>query len=208
MKKFILSLFAIINVASVFAQSKSDITNGSAEITWLGIDFSQLKFIGPATQYQDAGEITSAALRDKYFPAWNNLVVNEPEKFKVNDAVNRTDVSYAIAITERSNNGLKGNFFSEDANDYSRLSEQNISSIVSNYKYQGKKGIGMMFVVEAMSKGKKEAAIWVTFMNMDTKKMILTHRVTAEAGGFGFRNFWAKTIMNTLKDTRKNLKRW
>lgn len=208
MKKLFFSLTFLLTAAFAFAQTKEDITQGDAEITWLGIDYSQLQFIGSATQYQEAGEITNAALRDKYFTAWNNLVENEPNRYKVADAVSRTDVKYAINVTEKANNALKGNFFSDDGNDFNRLSESDIAKLVSNYNFQGKKGIGMMFFAEAMSKGKEAASYWVTFVNMNTKKVIVTHQVTAKAGGIGFRNYWASTIVKALKETKSNLKRW
>lgn len=208
MKKLILSLTLVVTAAFAYAQTKSDILHGSDAITWLGIDFSQLKFIGSATQYQDAGEITNIELRDKYFPAWNNLVENEPKRYKVADAVNRTEVQYATSITEKANNSLKGNFFSDDANDFARLKESDINKLVSKYNFQGKKGIGLLLFAEAMSKGKEAASYWVTFVNTDTKKVILTHQVTAKAGGFGFRNYWAGSIMKALKIIKTDLKNW
>ncbi len=208
MKKLILAAAAIILSANIFAQSKSDITNSDKEITWLGIDFTQLKFIGSATQWQDAGEITTSQLRDKFFPGWNNLFINEQKKFDVAGSINRASVNYALEVTEKANNTVKGNVFSEDPNDYSHLSEQQISQLVSKYNYQGKKGIGMMFFAESMSKGKEEGAIWVTFVDMNAKKLILTHRLLEPAGGFGFKNFWAKTFFGALKDTKKGLKNW
>jgi len=209
MKRFILSLFALAISIQSFAQAtRADIVNGDKEITWLGVDFSQLKFIGSATQWKDAGEITNSQLRDKYFPAWNNLFINEQKKYNVADAVGRAEVKYAIEVTENANNKIKGDLFSEDPNDYSHLTEKKISDMVSKYDYQGNKGIGMMFVAESFSKGKEEGAIWVTFVDMDSKKLLLTKRVTEPAGGFGFKNFWAKTLFGALKDTGKSLKKW
>lgn len=209
MKKLLFSMALLLTAAWSFAQTKEDIINGDEEITWLGIDYSQFKFIGAATQYQDVGEITNAALRDKYFTAWNKLVVNEPNRYKVADAAYRTEVKYAINVTEKANNALKGNFFSEDGNDFNRLSKSDIARLVSNYNFQGNKGIGMMFFAEAISKGKEAASYWVTFVNMDTKKLILTHQVTATTNsGIGFRNYWANTIVKALKETRSGLKRW
>ncbi|HET9277331.1 MAG TPA: hypothetical protein VFN95_04075, partial [Flavitalea sp.] len=54
------------NTVSIIAQTKADIFTGSSEITWLGIDFTQTKFIGTATQFKEAGEISSSEFRDKY----------------------------------------------------------------------------------------------------------------------------------------------
>jgi len=208
MKKLLLSLSLLLVTTLTFAQTKADILSGNEDITWLGIDYSQVKFIGSATQWQDAGEISNMELRDKYFTAWNNLIENEPTRYKIAEAVNRAGVSYATNVTAKVNNSLKGNFFSEDGNDFNRLDESDIKKLVSNYNFQGKKGIGFMFFAEAMSKGKEAASYWVTFVNMDTKKVILTHQVTAKAGGFGFRNYWAGSIVKAIKDIKSNLRKW
>jgi hypothetical protein len=204
MKKLLLVLFALVFGTQGQAQTDvSKILNSDKEITWLGVDFTQLKFIGSATQWKDAGEITSSQLRDKYFPAWNNLFINEQKKYNVADAVNRAEVGYATEITEKANNIIKGNLFTDDPDEYSHLTEQKVAQLVSKYDFKGKKGIGMMFFAESFSKGREEGAIWVTFVDMNAKKLLMTKRLTERAGGFGFKNYWGKTLFNALKDTRK-----
>jgi hypothetical protein len=111
-------------------------------------------------------------------------------------------------VTEKANNSIKGNLFTDDPNEYTRLEASDINNLVSKYDFRGNKGIGMMFFMESMSKGKEEGALWITFVDMNSKKVLLTQRVTEEAGGFGFKNFWAKTFVGALKDTGKNLKKW
>jgi hypothetical protein len=204
MKKLLLVLSALVFGTQGQAQTDvSKIINSDKEITWLGVDFTQLKFIGSATQWKDAGEITSSQLRDKYFPAWNNLFINEQKKYNVADAVNRAEVGYATEVTEKANNTIKGNLFTDDPDEYSHLTEQKVAQLVSKYDFKGKKGIGMMFFAESFSKGREEGAIWVTFVDMNAKKLLMTKRLTERAGGFGFKNYWAKTLFNALKDTRK-----
>ena len=143
----IILCFFCFNAVSVFAQTKADIFNGSTEITWLGIDFTQTKFIGSATQFKDAGEISSSEFRDKYIPSWNQLFINEQKKYDVAKAVKRTEVKYAMDVTEKANNAIKGDFFSNDPNDYKKLDEQKIANLVKNYNFQGKTGIGLMFFI-------------------------------------------------------------
>lgn len=195
--------FVFFHAVSVFAQTKADIFNGSAEITWLGIDFTQTKFIGSATQFKDAGEISSAEFRDKYIPSWNQLFINEQKKYDVAKAVKRTEVKYAMDVTEKANNGIKGDFFSNDPNDYKKLDEQKVASLVKNYNFQGKTGIGLMFFIDGMSKSKDEASGWITFVDMKSKKVLLTEYKTGKAGGFGFKNYWAKSFHNMLKSAEK-----
>jgi hypothetical protein len=199
MKKLFLFVFIALNVNSGYGQTKSDIY-GHAPITWLGVDFTQLKFIGSANQFKDAGQITDNDMRTKYFPGWNNLFVAEQKKYNVADAVNRDDVKYAIDVTETANSKSSGNYFTENAGDYQLLNADKISSLVSKYDFKGNTGLGMLFFVEGMSKDKAEASIWVTFVNMGSKTVLLTKQFSEAAGGFGFRNYWAKSFYNVLKD--------
>jgi len=201
---WLICLFLVcFHVSAVIAQTKADIFGGSAEITWLGIDFTQTKFIGSATQFKDAGEITSSEFRDKYIPGWNQLFVDEQKKYDVASAVKRAEVKYGMDVTEKSNNGIKGNFFSNDPNDYKKLDEAKIADLVKKYDFQGKTGIGLIFFIDGMSKSKDEASGWVTFVDMKSKKVLLTEYKTGKAGGFGFKNYWAKSFLNILKATEK-----
>ena len=81
-----LSLFCISAIPAL-AQKKADI---SGDITFLGMDFTQTKFIGSAAQFKDADEITSSEFRDKYIPSWNQLFINEQKKYDVAKAVKVT----------------------------------------------------------------------------------------------------------------------
>jgi len=205
---FLALLFICTSVTTTFAQTKDDILSGNADITFLGLDFSQTKFIGDATQYKDAGVITNDDFRDKYAVGWNQLFINEQKKYDVAKAIDyKKDIPYDLDITEKANNGLKKDFFSNDLNDYNKLTADKIDAIVKRYNFQGKKGIGMIIFVEGMSKGKVEAGAWVTFVDMGSRKVLLTAYKTGEAGGFGFKNYWAKAFLNILKDSKlKDLK--
>ena len=205
MKKLLFSFFIVFAVFNGYAQTKADIF-GNAPITWLGLDFTQLKFIGNATQFKDAGEISNRDMRVKFFPAWNNLFISEQKKFNVADAVDRNSVEYATEVTQNANDNSNNDYFTQKPGEYQLLTADMISTLVSKYDFKGKTGIGMLFFVEGMSKDKEEASMWVTFVNMGAKNVLLTKRATGGAGGFGFRNFWAKSFYNVLKDM--DLKKW
>ena len=165
-----------------------------------------MRFIGSAAQFKDAGEISNRDMRVKYFPARNNLFIAEQKKFNVADAVDRNSVDYAIEITQNANDNSNGEYFTEKTGDYQLLTSDMISTLVSKYDFKGKTGLGLLFFVEGMSKDKEEASMWVTFVNMGAKQVLLTKQVTGSAGGFGFRNFWAKSFYNVLQDM--DLKKW
>ena len=207
MKKLIFSVLVTFAAISAGAQTKADIT-GDVQVTWLGLDFTNVKFIGSAAQFKDAGEISNYDLREKYFPAWNNLFMKEQEKFNVAKAVDRNSVDYAIEVTDVANHNSKGPYFVDEPDSYQLLTAEKIAAQVAKYNFKGHKGLGLLFFVEGMSKSKEEASMWVTFVNMGDKKVLLTKRVTGACGGFGFRNYWAKSFYNVLQDMGRNLGRW
>ncbi|HMG82850.1 MAG TPA: hypothetical protein VK559_07430 [Ferruginibacter sp.] len=199
---FLVFLFICANVTTAVAQSKDDILAGSANITFLGLDFSQTKFIGEATQFKDAGAITNNEFRDKYAPGWNELFVNEEKKYDVAKAIDyKKDIPYALDVTDKANSKIKKpNFFSNDLNDYKKLTADKIAGLVKKYNFQGKSGVGLIIFIEGMSKGKEEAGAWVAYVDMKSKKILLSGYVTGKSGGFGFKNYWAKAFLNILKD--------
>jgi len=59
-----------------------------------------------------------------------------------------------------------------------------------------------------MSKGIESMGIWVTFVDIKSKTVLYTKYETSKPGGFGFRNYWAKPLYETLKDMGDNFKQW
>lgn len=202
MKLLLPSILLLFCVFVAGAQkSSTDILKSDKPITWLGLDFTQTRFIGSATQFKDAGEITYDAVRDKYIPGWNELFINEQKKYDVAKYVHRESVAFALDITTKANSKIDAAFFSNNPADYAHLSEADIANAVKKYDFMGNKGIALIFFVEGMSKGREEASAWITFVDMGNKTVLQTRRVTGKAGGFGFRNYWAKAFLNILKET-------
>jgi hypothetical protein len=194
-------LFVCLTIHPASAQT------GSGDITWLGLDFSQARFIGPASQFKDAGEITNDEFRDKYTVAWNQLYIDEQKKFNVAEMVRQPSVKYALEVTAKANGNIKKDFFNSSPNDFKTLDEKKIADLVKGYNFQGKTGNGVLFFVEGMSKGLGEAGAWVTLVDMQTKKVIFTTYKTGKAGGFGFRNYWAKSFYNIMKEAKSDFKK-
>ncbi|WP_184550204.1 hypothetical protein [Mucilaginibacter sp. FT3.2] len=200
--KFTWLIALIICTASqaASAQTKADIFNKKVPITWLGMDFSQMRFIGSEAAYKANGELLNTEFVNKFIPAWANLFITEPKAYNVPRASHRDTVHFAFKVTEAVNSALTKDFFTENANDFSTLKEKDIVDIIKNYDFQGQKGIGMMMIVEGMSKATKTAGAWVTFINMNDKTVLLTVYKIGGSRGFGFRNYWAHSWYNILKD--------
>lgn len=207
MKNLLLSLLASCITFTGFAQGGKSIIKSNEEITWLGLDFSQARMIGEAAQWKDVGEITNDQMRDKYIPAWNEFFIKEQKKYDVAKYVDRESVHYEMDITGKANNKkFPKNIFSDDPEDYNRLQEADINRLVRAYDFQGKTGVGLIFFIEGMSKGKVQSCAWVTFVDMKSKTVLQTKRVSGKPGGFGFRNYWASSFLNILKNMSSEMR--
>ena len=93
---------------------------------------------------------------------------------------------------------------STESKDRIRLKRSDIEEIVASYDFKGKSGLGLMFNIETFSKTDEEASMFVTFINMDSKEVLFTERMTSKPGGFGLRNFWGRSIYGVIEAMKKS----
>ena len=197
-----------LSLTALFAQTKEDIFNSATPVTWLGLDFSKTKVFGTAAQFGNVGEITNVQMRDKYIPEWNQLFINEMKKYDIANAIHRMQVKFELDVTAKANQNIKDDFFTNNFDDLNTLDSKKIETLVAHYDFNNQEGIGLMFFVEGMNKPKTEISCWVTFVNMKTKKVLLTQREVGKVGGIGFRNYWAKGFFTILKDMKSDYYNW
>jgi hypothetical protein len=202
----ILVLFFCSSIQSLTAQTIKDVfTSSETSILYLGIDYTQARLIGGT-------DGTGTQVRDLY-PAINNVVINEPKKYDLQGAFHKSVINNSLGIVTKRNKEINGeNIISTESTDYNRLKEEDINNLVKGIDFEKKKGIGLLFIVEAMKKGEKggTSSIWVTFIDMGANKVLMTERMEGTTGGgFGFRNFWASTIFNVIETIdKKKYKDW
>ena len=197
-------IFLIAAVSAAQAQRRSDIFKKDVPITWLGLDLTKTKLIGDRERYGSESDMRRLA------EAWNDIFTKEPEKFNVARAVDRTEVKNAIEITKDHNQQLDiMSEYTDDKNQFTHMKLSDVDEIVADYDFSGLEGIGLMFVVESFSKLNGKAAVWVTFINLQTKDVLLTEQLMGDPGGAGLRNYWANACYSILeKMKKKDFERW
>jgi len=186
------------------AQSIQDFFNDKAgTVTWLGIDYSHVKLIGEFTQFKDASQYSTSEIRNKYFPGWNALVLNEPSKYDfkgmfmlsnlVPDISMVTSLNAAADVEEMK--GTRENRFSCD----------DIKKFILKYDLTDKEGLGIVLIADALNKITEMAGYVVVVFNMKTRDVLLCESVIEKAGGIGIRNYWGGSLNNLVKDGKKNL---
>jgi hypothetical protein len=197
-------IFSLMISAAALAQDRRDIFNSNTEITWLGLDFSDAKFIGDREKLGSESDIRHL------LDAINELMIKEADKYNVAAAIQRKKVENATQVTSEHNAELDVlSMVSTDGKDHIHLKPDGVAEIVASYDFKGLSGIGLMFNVESFNKTIEEGSFWVTFVNMGTKEVLMTERVVAPPTGFGLRNFWAGAVNGALvKIKKKEFENW
>jgi hypothetical protein len=189
-----------------FSQTLKDVFSSSeSPLLYLGVDFTKAKLINyPDPKVMD--------IRDRIYTAINDLTINEPKKFDIAGAFHKSTINSDLSAVKARNEKMNAeDIVSTNTADFNRLKESDISTVVKALNLSGKTGVGLLFVVEAMRKEDKkgDAAIWVTLVDMKTKKVLMTERFEEKASGFGFRNYWASPIKEVIDDIEKiKYKEW
>lgn len=198
MKKIVL-LFIVVFAFSFAAQSqftKSDVFKVS-EITFYGLDFSNVRLVG------SEGFTDPYTIQNQFFRSWNNLFIAEPDKYNLAEVFGKSNVTINLDIvTERNAMPDPGELVTNEP--YS-FGADVVSDIIAEYD-TGEEGIGLVFIIESFSKTDEMGYMWVTFFDKSTGEVLLSKHMAGNAGGFGLRNYWAKSYYNVMKDIGK--KQW
>ena len=187
-----------------FSQTLKEVFNDSeSPLTYLGIDFSKARLL-------DIGNADD--IRNRLYGSINDLIVLEPKKFDLKGAFRKSNISHDFGAVNKNNGKTNLNdILSTNSADFDRFKESDIAAMVKALDLSGKDGVGLLFVMEAMRKidKKGDAAIWVTLVDMKTKKVLMTERIITKATGIGFRNYWASTIKEVIEEVdKKKYKEW
>src|ERR1700758_4357905 len=120
--------FAQLTVRDVF---------NSNEVVWYGLDFSEAKFVGHFNEGFGVKPINEYELVNKYIPAWNHLVVMEPNAFDLKSAFCKRNIYYDMGPVESHNADIKMDGL-YTYNSYF-LPKENIDKIIASYKEGDKK---------------------------------------------------------------------
>ena len=199
-------LLCVLVLCSCFskAQTMTDFFSSSAlDVAMVGIDYSEVKLVG-AEGFSDPPKIQSY-----YFGAWNGLLISEIDKYDVKSAFSKKNIHYHLNIVE------KGNL----AVDYINLvtnvtppffTNEKLQEIISRYNCETIEApFGISLVAHSLNKLQERAYYYVVIFNPKTKQILFSEKISGDAGGFGFRNYWARSYYNVLNEIKKSkFRKW
>ena len=204
MKKVVV-LFSFLMAISIsnelFAQNEKEFFENTSAV-WYGLDFSNAKFIGTH------GFTNPSDIKSRFFNQWNYLIINEFEKYDVGKTYRKNIVNNDLSIIEERNQ-IPDPYKMVTNDNSHNLTKDDIASIIKEYPTTAQDGaLGAVFIVESFNKNTELGHIWVTFFDPGTKEIIFLKKSSQKPGGFGVRNYWARTIYNTLKQHGKEYEKW
>lgn len=184
MKRIIFVFVAFLTVWSGRAQSLSEMPK---PLRVYGVDFSLVKIYGAA---ESSFEFADA------FQRINMLLLSEPEKYNFERFLHCPVATVDIKSVRQNN--ASGDYAAQFDREI-RIGEAELQTLVNGYDFDATEGTGVILVALLLDKTQAKAAYDVVFFDIPTRKLLAVHRMSGKAGGFGLRNYWARSVYEVLK---------
>lgn len=183
MKRYITILISMLSFIFA-ANAQNDET-----LYFYGVDFSQVQVIAANETEQEFA---------KAFSGINFLLVSEREKYDFSKVMNQPVSAHPDHMIEQSL-----------SNDYSAMkvyryenSDIDVAKMVESYNFKQKSGQGLILIAVYLDKPAGSACYEAVLFDINTREILRQNRLTSLAGGFGLRNYWARTVYNlTLRES-------
>ncbi len=176
----------------------------SPEVVWCGFDFSHVKCIG-SDGFTDPDDV-----KNRFFEAWNDLVLNESDKYDVKKFYGKEAQVNDLSVVSQRNELPDANELVID--EAYAFEEGQLESIIRQYELsEAQEGLGLVYVIEALNKTAQHAVVNVVFFDIASNEILWTKKYETKPGGFGLRNYWAaafrKAMETSGKDFQKEMKK-
>lgn len=165
-------------------------------VTWIGIDYTQAKFVG-AAGFTDPGDLP------RFLLAWNDFVITEPEKYDVKKALGISAVTIDLSYTYEKNEGLDTEAMVQEEDH--KISQEEAETVARSYDLSEIQGTAALLVAECYNKKTTKGSHWLILIDTQTSEIISAAHFVEKPGGFGLRNYWARTIYELLKSKGKSV---
>ncbi|WPR75887.1 hypothetical protein [Algoriphagus sp. NG3] len=187
----------ILPFLAFFSSSEKQNSKIDGPVTWIGIDYTQAKFVG-ADGFTDPGDLP------RFLQAWNDFVITEPDKYDVKKALGSSDVTIDLSYTYKKNEGLDTDAMVQEE-DF-QLSQEEAEAVAKSYDLSEVEGAVALLVAERYNKKLLQGSHWLIIMDAQSAEIISAERYVEKPRGFGLRNYWARTIYELLKSKEKSIK--
>jgi len=196
---YVLALMLSIVSFSVSAQNFPLETYKSAKITYLGLDYTHTRFIDDFA-FTSAEELTTKLIR-----TWNHMIISEPDKYDFKKFTNKSEAIIDLELMNERNKKIDPSLIIQ--NDFFDLKLEEIPQIVRTIDFGDLDGVVTFFIVGTYNKNALIASYYLVLYDIDQAEMIYSKKYTSKPGGFGVKNYWARTYYDVLLQVEKDYKK-
>ena len=183
MKKLLFIIACIFSISILHAQ-------GSTKYYVYGVDFTHAKVYAAEESVEQFAQA---------FEGINMLLITEPEKYDFSFMLD----SYRTTLSLDPMMKLLSSCDYSDLKTYDReFPEIDCAQCVKSYELPQTEGMGVVLIAKLLDKPNKLAIYDVVIFDIATRDIVAEEEVVGYAGGFGLKNYWARTVYNILISTR------
>ncbi|HSZ24195.1 MAG TPA: hypothetical protein VK766_00670 [Cytophagaceae bacterium] len=165
-----------------------DFFNPNVPIVFLGVDFSRCKLTG--NNFYEPKRL---------FADINTLFITEKKKYDVATAIHRSILPEQFSIVNQRNESVMENMLSQNSGPAITFSD--LQSIIDSYDMESaniRDGLAFVIICDHLNEIRVDAAYYYVAFDVASKKIILSDRIIGRAGGSGQRNYWARSLYETI----------
>lgn len=200
MKKQLLLIPLLVFSLFAFKDSTENDILLASELVWCGFDFSHVKCIG------SEGFTNPQDVKDRFFDAWNDLVLNESDKYDIKKFYGKDAQINDLSVVSARNEIPEADELVID--EPYAFEEGQLERIIRQYNLsEAQEGLGLVYVVESLNKTEQHAVVNVVFFDIASKNIVWTKKYETKPGGFGLRNYWAAAFRKTMETSGKEFQK-
>ncbi len=201
MKNLSIFIVAIVISFNVTSQDRCAFFEAK-EVSWYGIDFTGVRMVGP--DFTDP-----KAIKDRLFNSWNYLIMNEVDKYDLKSYFNKDIIHYQLEpVIQRNQQVDETKLVTLNTRDTKHLTQDDVKKIVSSFDFGATEGYGMLLVADIFNKVEEMGYYYLVVVDLKNKDILLSEQISGKTGGFGFRNYWARTYYNALQEAEEKFPEW
>ncbi|MCR5568989.1 MAG: hypothetical protein K6G31_06915 [Paludibacteraceae bacterium] len=189
---FIISLVLAFSSLAGYAKKKGNEASVVDSYTFYGVNYSKCHTYG----WGENPEQTISALAEI-----SRLFVSEMSKYDLQKFLEKRVDNYDVEVSVKQTLAKDPKTL-ETYNQDDRLSFDTIQAVVRGLELKDSTGYGLMIFGDFLNKKDKVGIYQYVFFDIATREIVEKWEAEGEPGGFGLRNYWAKSVYNTLRTPR------
>lgn len=184
-----LLLLIVLLLSTLCHAQQADKWEQVKSVNFYGVDYSLVKTFGVT---ESTADLVNAFLRI------NELFQSEADKYAVAKWIPKPVSKFAIEVANEVNSHIGAESLSVSDTKH-ELTEEQVTAAVRNLPVKETEGTGMVVLAKMLNKPAQRGYYKVVFFDIASRRILLEGDTEGKVGGFGLRNYWARSIYEALK---------